>query len=482
MTETEIKNFINSLEEKYGVEEWVVENRHIWPLIRIKISAFLRCRHDKDKRSNKKSIMLFGGYFSAMKCLWSSLFVPIYLLWNRKKNYDVLVFHDNLDRNVKLLDKSSYDHVLDPIVDILDEYKISYLELERNCGYSRANTYRKSYSVELYFMLIRLYNKLKIKSNTTLPAEYISFLNELPSDLAYELAENKLVKDIGCINKLASFFKVLLKKHSIRVAIFPCWYNVYNFALSIACSDLNIKSVDVQHGMAGVSNHSSYADWKKFPYGNNYEMMPGLFWAWSKEDAESINAWNTNKVKAFNYGKPILYSLDNITKKVDITALEHINLNSPMILVSLQWGCELPNWFVTYIKEHSKSFLWIVRYHPVRDKCQTEFTKKVKDIENVYIDEMDKILLEVLLDKMAIHITYNSSVIVDAYMCGKKSIMLDTGAYDRYVKMIQQKDVIVVNNMLELDVGINTILQEKNTFDATSFANKKESILKQLFI
>lgn len=482
MTETEIKEYIYGLEGKYGVEKWVVENRHIWPLIRIKISFFLRHRHDKEKCIDKKNNMILVRFFSVIKCICSSLFVPLYPLWRRKQNYDVLVFHDNFDRNVNLLDKSFYDKVLDPIVDILNEHKIRVLELERNIGYSRANTYSKSYSVELYFMLMKLCNTLKRKNNTTLPTEYKSFLNDLPSELATELIETNLVREISLINKIASMFKLLLKRHNTKVVVLSCWYSAYNFALSIACSDLNIKSIDVQHGIAGASNHSSYAGWSKFPKDGNYEMMPSLFWAWTKEDAESINAWPTDKVKAYDFGKPVFYTLDNLMKKIDSRAFRRKNLELPVILVSLQCGFELPNWFATYIREHSKCFIWIIRYHPNKDKCQIKFAQKVKDIENVYIDGMDSILLEVLLAEVGVHITYSSSVIVDAYMCGKKSIMLGAKAYDRYVNMIKQKNIIVANNMLELDVGINSILQEQTTVDVTSFVNKKNKIFKQLFI
>lgn len=481
MTETEILYFISNFEEKYDVQKWVVEDRHIWPLIRIKMSFFLRHKYTKKRCVSRKIGGRFSRYFSVVRGICSSLLVPLYPIWSKKKNYDVLVFHDNFDRNIKLLDECVYDHVLDPIVDIFHEHKCKCLELEQNCGDDRINIRNKSYSVELYLMIINLLSKIKRKNTTLLLEEYNSFLSELPSDLAYELTEMNLVREVKCINEMAKFFKVILKRHNIRIVILSCWYSTYNFALSIACSDMNIRSVDVQHGIAGASNHSSYANWRKFPDTANYEMMPSLFWSWTKDDADAINSWNTDHVKAFFYGKPILYNVDNIVMQANIDVLERIKLNLPMILVTLQWGHTMPDWLVTYIKKNAKCFIWLIRFHPVKDKSQVEFVNKIKDIENVYIDGVDKIILEILLCKMTMHITYSSSVIVDAYMYGKKSIMLNIGAYDRYANLINNNNVFLVNDMLEMANRVDTILEEKTKpIKFTCIASKKKEIIEML--
>ncbi len=49
--------------------------------------------------------------------------------------------------------------------------------------------------------------------------------------------------------------------------------------------------MDIKHGVAGKQS-CAYGSWNSLPE-SGYEITPSIFWSWSKEDGEAIQAWNS---------------------------------------------------------------------------------------------------------------------------------------------------------------------------------------------
>lgn len=95
-----------------------------------------------------------------------------------------------------------------------------------------------------------------------------------------------------------------------------------------------------------------------------------------------------------------------------------------------------PSWLVQFIKDYSKQYVWLLRYHLPVDDMQRMFVNEFANISNIYVEGMESVLLEILLNECDIHITMSSSVIVDAAMMNKPSIILNKnfiGTFDEYL-------------------------------------------------
>lgn len=90
----------------------------------------------------------------------------------------------------------------------------------------------------------------------------------------------------------------------------------------MACKRIGIKAVDVQHGRAGATGQKYYSRWTKFPKNSNYEIMPDVFWTWTEADKRAIDKWETDKIIAYNGGKPIYATLNQLKDIADISAIK----------------------------------------------------------------------------------------------------------------------------------------------------------------
>ena len=66
-------------------------------------------------------------------------------------------------------------------------------------------------------------------------------------------------------------------------------------AFNLSCRRFGIPSIDIQHGVQGDYN-AGYGRWLRVPVAG-YELLPSIFWCWSKDEADSIEKWS-QKVQA----------------------------------------------------------------------------------------------------------------------------------------------------------------------------------------
>ena len=131
MTEKEVLNFINVLEEDYRVTEWSIFGVNIWPLIRLEIGERLcnsnlktECQYH-DGTGIKK---LINRLISEIK-----IFLELYLCDYRKNSVyngeDVVCIVDNDSREIKV-DDGYYSVSINPIADQLREQGLSVFNFE----------------------------------------------------------------------------------------------------------------------------------------------------------------------------------------------------------------------------------------------------------------------------------------------------------------------------------------------------------------
>lgn len=467
MREDECIEYLSSLEMKYPVEKWKINGRKVWPLIRFRLLGELM---EEDNRIKAKSE---NKFFGRLKYIIQNICSLRYSInCKSPSRADVLVLHSNASRNIVLKNGKYYDKDLDPIIDFYEtnNYQCMSLEVIYHFNNVRYPFYRVSKCINYDLLKCKIMARISCKKALIEMPEYDLFCNELLEKENVRLDLQGIYATIKTLNTMCEYFKDILKTKSIRLVVMQCWYSSVAMAIAMACYDLELPCVDIQHGLAGAAGHRAYCGWAKFDGGHRYEVMPSCFWSWLVADANVIKNWGCKDVYAEGVGKTMfLQNLSECFGSLYANKLreEIKKLGKTCILVSLQTATFFPKWFVEFIQEYSDKFIWIIRYHPCKDNIQLEFAELIKNVKNVYVDNIDTISLDFLLTFIDIHITIDSSVVMDAFFCKVPSIMLSE-QYFYSVRDILSKDfVCYVNNKVDLLYSINEMtnrhLSNKNS-------------------
>lgn len=292
----------------------------------------------------------------------------------------------------------------------------------------------------------------------------------------------KLIPSIRTI-----FWRKLIKKTGAKhiVCIMP------PEDLCNAAQQLDIWLADIQHGVI-TQSHPYYG--KSFILHKRAIDLPSHFILWDKNSDQVISEWKGEKnVKTSILGnlallEPVLYE-----KSDDLIDKQTQNF----ILISLQWGLErVPNTlqiFHDYLisKELVKaiksnpSYNWLIRLHPVQQKDEEFIYDALSRILPKEIINRSKLhesskLLNILM-QTKLHITYNSSVTIEAARFGIPTILLDDrmkndASLEDYFTEEKSEGIATVidNNQYSIQVNIERIFQMNNHEKKISFLKDKK--------
>ncbi len=476
MNVKEIVKALNEIENSYPVEEWQINKIRVWPIIRKMLAA--RWSDIESFHPQKQSLL--KKYENKIFKIYQLLSSSLTLKQNALPQYaaDVLIFHDNVDRNILLKDGRWYDHNLDPIVDVLNDINIAYISIEHTFleKITKYPFYDNSHVINMELFLHRLkYNWQNRETYSEKLIFFDDFLKRLRNEYDTVLCKKEVVHYANLVKNYADYFKKILIGKKIKVVFMKCWYSIEEQALSLACSEVGIPAIDVQHGVAGAGYNDAYNGWKKFPSNSSYELLPSFFLCWTWEDKYSIDSWATNYVKAFCVGKSIEYSMKKIEQLTDAYYLKYFIKGKKVILFSLSWGEDVPEWVINFIKNNNKEYVWLIRYHPHIDIYQKKFTSALNGNENIIIEGVENIPLEMLLSRCYCNITMYSSVVIEANFYGKMSIVVHKNSERMYRELIDQGKVLKAYSADELSMSLKKI--QNKVFDVPCKDNLKQVIL-----
>lgn len=483
-------HLINNIEKMYPIELWKINELEIWPIIRMKLCVYLTHEpcFNKNISENKvfrKSLRIFNEIYYTLK------FSLIDYKHNieQKSKYDILIASSNQNRTMELSNGLMYDINTDPFVDVFNEnYKI--LNFERLNSYSpNLPRYSKSIFVNLLVLksliLSKFYNVDNIKENLDDYSVFESFVEELGIPKSV-VSIKKLKREIIFYSILAKQFESILIRKKIKLVLMVCYYNTINFALTLAANKLHIPTVDIQHGCAGGSNHYMYSKWEKIP-SSGYKLMPTIFWCWDNSDAKAIEKWGYKGKRPFiiEGGRLIRRFWTNKDSKLFICYLKKlkkeysIDDNINLILVTLQPFVDYPQWFSEVIKL-KKDCIWIIREHPHSDDFQNKFMTKFITCNNVILMKGRDYPLEFLINLSKLHVTYSSSVIIDAEFFSVPSIMIDVNNKERYQQYIDKGILKVAGNIDKFMMSFEELIKFKNDCSNKNSEEKYNNAIKQL--
>lgn len=293
------------------------------------------------------------------------------------------------------------------------------------------------------------------------------------------------------------FWKKVFKKSKPKriIAVMP------SEGMCNAAHQLNIWLADLQHGVI-TQSHPYYGT--SFVLTKKSHNLPSCFLLWNKNSELVISAWKNEKhVETFIIGnlaflEPLLLPKSNLLNNIE---------PKDFILITLQWGLErTPNAEIFFYKNLitqelikvinlNSHYNWLIRLHPVQQKdAEYIFNQLSKVLPKEVIERSKRYasspLLSILLQSK-LHVTYNSSVTIEAACIGVKTILLDkrlqVGSLleDYFLDEKNHGSAVVVDDReKDIDLNIEKILKNNTNRQSCDFLEDKHNFFKtveQLF-
>lgn len=428
--------WLNSMEEKYPVNEWQIDNVHIWPLIKVKLSL------ENFKKSNvsislsplskkKQFLKILKGFY---------FFCQLFFKKKNKRPMHIycLASHFRYNHDQNLINRY-FNQLIEKDINSKRSYKI--------LDYSNAST---EYSKKIDFFPQTIFldklkyfalalRKLKLreyKNSTQNWRGFDSFLIELNSKSSKStLTRSSVVKQYVFIDSLRKIYKIILEKYNVENVYILCYYVSEMYAMNLAASDLGISNWDIQHGGQG-SLHPAYANFNHIPP-SGYKLLPKYFWCWDNYSALEITKWAQNQAyhKVEVKGNPwVEYVSKNLSSEIDE--------ERQIILYTLQPLNDniLDPYIIKTISKTPDNFIWWLRLHP-RQLEQKQKLISILKVNNIFhkveIEKAISLPLPIILNKCIVHISKYSGAILEAYMLKKVTIIISSVGVESFPEVVR---------------------------------------------
>ncbi len=251
---------------------------------------------------------------------------------------------------------------------------------------------------------------------------------------------------------LSKFKSVIWSKQRFRGAVINAWSIVLDrispivvigiqpsIELCIAAKEKGIWIADLQHGVIDGEGYYGIDARSDF----DQKGWPSTILCWDKKSAEWLNIHVGNLVDTVIIGNPWVARF--INKRKEDMLVEYVvqlyanpHYDRPKILVSLQWGdlyhrhkpTGVPIELLKIIKNKELNYDWFIRVHPVLmndlgvANIYKEFESEFASMNNVSWVRPTELPLPIILDQIDLHITFTSSVTIEASWFGVRTGLL----------------------------------------------------------
>lgn len=446
-------DIINDVEEHFNVDELVIDDTHIWPIIRYDIVTQLNPFFvSKRIGSTSRFMPLFRKIAVIVLSTLRQFYATIRDYRNNSRfiKSDVLYLTNTIDL-VKHEDRY-YNRIIDPLYTKLNNQCIKGIIVETNSiGKYRIPRNNKSIfiqrvinSIVLYRNIINGPNKYSVSTESTLVKIESYIKNKYSVPISINI--NKIRVEFNIINDLSRYFFRILKKNEIVTAISTQYYGRSGMALNLACRRLNITSADIQHGVEH-DLHWAYGRWNKIPEAG-YSLLPEIFICWSNAEKKVIQQWNS-KVLSFHYpmaiGNMWLEELINDLSpssnriKMTINSVKEKFFGFTHVLYTMQ-DDDIPEMLLNSIEKTRDNCIWWIRLHPSKQDAFARVNNLLlqRNLNNIILSEANELPLYNILQQMDKHITAWSTVVIEARDIGVKSILIHENGAELYKNEITE--------------------------------------------
>ncbi len=494
---SEYMDIINVIEEQFPVDNWVMNDIHVWPLIRAQLVSQM------DSFLNKKSAYRASPWLTALRNIGRSFDIIasfskyMYAVISDRRHNDNIagrkidILFLSLCMNRVLIDSCFYNKLVDPLIELLDEQGFKSLVLEMTwTGEYYTPRYKSSRYIQAhldYFLLKSKMSLAREKSVNFQLRRYDDFAVYLKTlNLNYSLTVpniRSVQKEVALIRYIASFFKKIIIQTGVSVGMSTQYYGRAGMAMNLACRETGIMSVDIQHGMEN-DLHWAYGRWARVPE-KGYELLHTVFLCWSDNEAKVIKKWNK---KVEKYHRPVVVGNlwlkkwlddgDDIVGAFDskVSRVKQKHGKSIHILFTMQ-DETIPELILDAIKKSSDLCFWWIRCHPAHVEDRSNIRNVLNNrgyYNNVEVENASIWPLYALLRHMDIHVTGWSTTVIEAAVFNVPSIIVHEFGVELYAEQIKEGIVTCAYDSQELVDAIMTMgnkpngLKRKHNNEATS--------------
>ncbi len=431
-----IRDYINSIEQSFPINDWKIGGVCIWPFIRIRLYLHLVYLYEgnattvgakKTENSIETSIKKLGS------TLWKFVnLMPAaikYKWWLKTIKSKELLFVGN-DAHRETIDGERYNRFFDVLIDEHSLHnKTAFMEYgtpspikkhndSLSIGYWRGMENFKSY----WFLKAKLgFRKTKFKKELTGFNDFVAFLKANEDTKGFV----KSIKGIfAYIPKTMLFFGEVLDRIEPQKIMTLCYYSLEPMVLVAVANQKCIDTYEMQHGPQ-TRDHLAYGSWSQVP-DSGYFALPRSYWCWDKNSIKAVSEWadkiQSESYKIFVGGNPWI---DYWRNKVNDFQFKDY------VLYSLQPGIlKINELFFPALVEciRSQKFKWFIRLHP-RQGGEKEmiinFLKEKDIFDLVNIEDATYNPLPLVLVNSIFHLTHFSGTAIEAGLLGKRSIILN---------------------------------------------------------
>ena len=254
---------------------------------------------------------------------WNAIKSMFYGFSNWFKNYDYIIFSSTGAR--KMVDSKYYDTRSDYICEYLGKDNILFVEMPSPKHYSREETFSKRIVSERFIDFLTIIVEKLSKKRYTSP-----MLDKINDNYNLKINYTNIIKRFNARYKI---YKILLKMIKPKYIFLNCFYDKQ--AIVKASYALDIKVIDIQHGIIGNS-HSAY--YSEIDLDKNY--LPDYLFVFGEEDKKNLKESKLFREESIypvgNYFLEILKN--NFLKDKKLSSI--ISQYRLSIGVSLQWPIE----------------------------------------------------------------------------------------------------------------------------------------------
>jgi hypothetical protein len=463
---------LKDVEEKFPVDDIKLgDGTRVWNLIRIII--FYHFQKKADIPSDKKRTIV--------SMVHSIPSVMVEYLRPMRHPKGALFYGFSNTESRKLWNGKYYDMYMDPLADVLGD-NLCVCEWPTEQGRRRKyrqEVYSKNY-IPMHIPLTSktfwnlVFYKLSRTSNQTIEHEEV--LEKILEFISvnYPVDGKKLRSDIHdsiiIFSYIKDFVSGFLKKGNPQMVFIRCGYGRFPMALSQACKELGIRSVEVQHGFMNTLTPG----YVKATKSENHDCVAEYFLAYGEKFAGIVKHGNLFAEKnVWSIGFPYLEKVKE-TESSPEQAVTDFKMNyTKKILVTSDSLTRIANAVETFVQQlaselsRQNSTVGIIfKPHPYDVKNYDHF----KNYKNILV--ADKYTNTYDLFKLVnIHTTVFSTSAVEALSFGKPNILLNVGeGYAENIReIIDDQSTSLVSTVDQYIKKMDLILSDYDVFSKKAF-------------
>lgn len=450
----DIKNFILKIENDFPVTNWTANGIHLWPIIRIKLFFYLITVVEGKKDHNNLKELKISLSITFRTRIWN-YFKKIFkiilsivkcLLWFLKLPQREILFVGADSHRVNYRG-FRFNRYFDTFIEKYNlEKKAVYFEYGDDLltnQYNRDLILKFKTSLSIFLKL----NKIREKEAEFCLDGYQSFLDHLNGFSFFEFTENNSSDRLKywANNKFlpsVNFFSSCLKRIQPEKIVILCYYSDDIMALIVAGNQLNIETIEMQHGPQ-TDSHLCYGSWSNMP-DKGYDMLPITYWCWDSYSKNVFKRWIGNKrlYSTKVVGNPWVYYWKS--KKESYP-------HKDFIFYSLQpYPIKIEQLFTEDIIRFIKNepYEWFVRLHPRQLDKLNEIEKYLEErgvLHLVNILEATNDPLPQILANALIHITHCSGSALEAINFNVLTVFINEIGLDYFSEMIQNNQAVYLD-------------------------------------